>query len=169
VSKNGTGKVIFTECQTGFRVFKNPKGRLCRVLVSRHSAKYIFKLKKIFAKCQIAGTRQRTLTYVFSGAHFLLSSFTSPAPSLPHLARRRHAQPSSVAPSPSVARALARHRPHLQPRSRPKFSEFHIVICEFSDFHNILCVVNLVGLVSSLCVFSQFSEFTEFNYFSMCV
>jgi hypothetical protein len=26
-----------------------------------------------------------------------------------------------------------------------------------------------VGLVSSLCVFSEFSEFTEFNYFSMYV
>jgi hypothetical protein len=28
-----------------------------------HSAKNIFKLKKIFAECQIAGTRQRTEIY----------------------------------------------------------------------------------------------------------
>jgi hypothetical protein len=88
------------------------QSRLCRVPAIWHLAKNILKFKKIFAKCQIAGTRQRREINrpAFS---FLLLPLLSLSVTLPLL--------TSPAPSarPSPRRPPAPHRARPSPRSRP--------------------------------------------------
>jgi hypothetical protein len=115
------GKVSFTECQTGDTqqiFFKNPKTDLCRVLVSWHSAKTslssaryralgkeYFWIKKIFAECQIAGTRQRSEIYRPTDFSFSFSSH-----SLTHSRRSPAAAASSPSPTAAASLSLTRRR-----------------------------------------------------------
>jgi hypothetical protein len=66
-------------------------------------------------------------------------------------------RPHPPSPCPAIARTLARHRTHLQSRFHLEFSEFYIVICDLViTILYYVCIMNLVGLVSSLCVFIKF-------------
>jgi hypothetical protein len=94
------GKAFFAECQTwGTRqsFFENPKFSLCRVLGSGHSAKSIFKLKKL---CRVPAiwhsAKQVNITpVVFLFAHSISNSTPPPPPLHP-----------SAAPAPRHPRAL---------------------------------------------------------------
>jgi hypothetical protein len=80
---------------------------------AKHSAKYIFKLRKIFAECQIAGTRQRRFNVNLIGplslSHFLPKTTLTASPPSP--ITRRHPAPSAATTRPAAAPTLGSPTP----------------------------------------------------------
>jgi hypothetical protein len=131
-------KIIFTECRPG----DTRQSRLCRVPPIWHSAKRILKLKKIFAECQITGTRQRSkicrpvVSFSFSSlTHSICRSLSlthaaahtlappCPAPPAPAPSRPRPAPPRPCpCVAPSVHLPRPEHRRPLRRVARPSFT-----------------------------------------------
>jgi hypothetical protein len=101
-------KVFFTECQTGGtrqRFFKNPKGRLCWVLVSGHSAK---------RSLPSAGSRAL-------GKIYFLINFFCRVPDRVHSAKNvTLTEPSVATFSPFTLSLLPLHRSPPRPPRSPR-------------------------------------------------